>query len=192
SAREPLGAHPLFYAMHGSSVLFAMHPNRLLSQPGVSGALNRAAIADHLCSRWPDPHETFFEAIRRLPPGWRAVIAGGRLSLNRYWDPVPRYDRPIEWLTVEETRRFHDVLERAVPRCLQFGRAGGFLSGGFDSVSIAAMASDLAPRLGVERPRALSLAFPHPDCDEGDRQSQVARTLGLSQELRDFRGAAGH
>ena len=190
-ARDPLGAHPLFYCTRGSSVLFATHPKMLLAQPGVSGALNAAALADHVCSRWPDPHETFFEAVRRVPPGWSVILSGGRLRLHRYWDPVPHSDRPIEWLTTEEAERFDEKLEHAVRRCVTVGRSGVFLSGGFDSVSIAAMASDVAARAGLDRPRALSLAFPHPECDERDRQIQVARTLGLTQEIIDFRVAAG-
>ena len=73
-ARDPLGSHPLFYVEGNSSVLFAVSPRTLLGQPGVSRAFNRAALADHLCNRWPDPHETFFAAVRRLPIGWRAAI----------------------------------------------------------------------------------------------------------------------
>src|SRR5205823_430261 len=136
-ARDPLGAHPVFYAQRESSVVFATHPRLLLAQPGVSRALNRAAIADHLCSRWPDNQETFFQAVRRIPPGWRAVVHAGRITLDRYWDPVPRYDRPIEWLSNTDAERFSEVLDVAVRRCLRFGPAGVFLSGGFDSVSIA-------------------------------------------------------
>src|SRR5262245_56151922 len=101
-ARDPLGSHPLFYAQAGSSVLFAAAQQPLLDQPGVSRALNRVALADHLCSRWPDPNETFFAAVLRVPPGSRATISGGRLRLERYWDPLPE-GRPVQWLTTEET-----------------------------------------------------------------------------------------
>src|SRR5215468_2249697 len=45
-ARDPLGSHPLFYSEVGSRVLFASLPHPLLRQPGVSRALNRAALAD--------------------------------------------------------------------------------------------------------------------------------------------------
>jgi asparagine synthetase B (glutamine-hydrolysing) len=144
-----------------------------------------------LCSRWPDNQETFFEAVRRIPPGWRAVIDRGQLTLDRYWDPVPRYDRPIDWMSPGETERFSDVLDVAVRRCLGFGPTAVFLSGGFDSVSIAAVASDQARRTGAETPRALSLAFPDAACDERDRQTGVARALGLPLGLVDFHEAAG-
>src|SRR5205814_2252374 len=81
--RDPLGSHPLFYAETQSHVLFGELPESLISQPDVSRGLNRAALADHLCYRWPDPQETFFAAVRRVPPSWRAVIKRGRLHLDR-------------------------------------------------------------------------------------------------------------
>src|SRR5262249_49646733 len=89
-ARDPLGSHPLFYAEAGASVVFSVTPQLLLDWPGVSRALNRAALADHLCQRWPYPQETFFAAVRRVPPGWKAVISRRRLAFARYWDPMPK------------------------------------------------------------------------------------------------------
>src|SRR5262249_6332223 len=127
--RDPLGSHPLFYSEAGSSVSFATTPWPLLRLPGVSRALNRVALADHLCSRWPDPHETFFSAVRRLPSSWRAIVSGRRLRVERYWDPVPE-GRPVEWLTAQETARFDEIFNRAVDRCLGNGPTGIFLSGG--------------------------------------------------------------
>ena len=188
-ARDPLGSHPLFYAESGPSVAFATQPKVLFQQAGVSRAFNAAAMADHLCNRWPDAHETFFAAIRRVPPGWRIVVSGGQVRPERYWDPVTDHDREIDWMSDAEAERFGDVLDRAVRRCLSFGRAGIFLSGGFDSVSIAAVATDEARRAGQDAPVALSLRFADPDCDESDRQVGVATALGLTQRLVDFREA---
>jgi asparagine synthetase B (glutamine-hydrolysing) len=189
-ARDPVGSHPLFYAEANSRVLFATSPHPLLDQPGVSRALNRAALADHLCERWPDRHETFFAAVRRVPPGWRAVIAARRLHLEHYWDPVP-LDRPIQWLTKEEAARFDDVFDLAVDRCLSTGPTGILLSGGLDSISVAAVATDRARRFGQRPPIALSLVFPDPECNERVRQASVARDLGLRQHLVDFDEAVG-
>ncbi|HEY1859793.1 MAG TPA: asparagine synthase-related protein, partial [Gemmataceae bacterium] len=189
-ARDPMGSHPLFYAEAGSCVLFAISPGRLLGRAGVSREFNRAAIADHLCGRWPDPHETFFKAVRRVPPGTRALLSKGRLQFDRYWDPAP-VGRPLQWLTPEEASGFDDVFERAVKRCLCHGRAGIFLSGGLDSISVAAVAAESARASGQSLPLALSLGFPDPECNEQERQAAVARHLGLPQLLFGFDDAIG-
>jgi asparagine synthase (glutamine-hydrolysing) len=189
-ARDPMGSHPLFYVETGSCVLFAASPGRLLDWPGVSREFNRAAIADHLCFRWPDPHETFFKAVRRVPPGTRALLSKGRLRFDRYWDPAP-VDQPVQWLTAEQASCFDDVFERAVKRCLCHGQTGILLSGGLDSISIAAAAADCARASGQSAPLALSLGFPDPECNEQERQAAVARHLGLRQILLGFDEALG-
>jgi asparagine synthase (glutamine-hydrolysing) len=189
-ARDPMGSHPLFYVEMGSCVLFAASPGRLLDWPGVSREFNRAAIADHLCHRWPDPHETFFKAVRRVPAGTRALLSKGRLQFDRYWDPAP-VGRPLQWLTPEEASGFDDVFERAVKRCLCHGQAGIYLSGGLDSISVAAVAAESARASGQSLPLALSLGFPDPECNEQERQVAVARGLGLPQFLLGFDDAVG-
>ena len=189
-ARDPMGSHPLFYVETGSQVLFATTPQPLLAWPGISRELNRAALADHLCHRWPDPYETFFEAVRRVPPGSCGKIAGGQLRFDRYWDPTPA-DKPVEWLGPKEVAAFDSVFDQAVNRCLSAGQTGVFLSGGLDSISVAAVATDCARHTGQNMPIALSLGFPDPECDEQDRQSAVASELGLAQHLLGFDEALG-
>jgi asparagine synthetase B (glutamine-hydrolysing) len=188
AVRDPLGAHPLLYALTPREIVFSSSVALLRRQAGVSSELNRAAIADHLCKRWPDPHETFFEHIRRVPPGWQARVTSSGLSLARYWNPSG--DR-IEWLPDEEVERFDSLLEQATARGLAAGRTSIFLSGGFDSVSVAAVAADLAVRRGQPLPLALSLAFPDPSCDERVLQTSVADTLGLPLHIEELHEAAG-
>ncbi|HUL73811.1 MAG TPA: asparagine synthase-related protein [Vicinamibacterales bacterium] len=189
-ARDPVGLHPLFYAEYSGVAHVATTPGRLLAQPGISRAFNLPLLADHLCRRYPDARETFFAAVRRLPVGYRASIGQGRLRLERVWDPVPA-DRPIDWATDEECRAFDEVFDRAVGRTLQAGRTAVFLSGGLDSGTIAAAATDLARRRSLPAPLALSLGLPAAECDERLVQAGVARALGLTQHLLDFPAALG-
>ena len=188
-ARDPLGSRPLFYTQVGRAVHFATTPQLLVALPGVSRDVNRGALADHLCHRWPHREETFFAAVRRVPPGWRAEIRDGALRVRRYWDPAPN-DR-IEWLEDEDAGRFDALFDQSVERCLDTGSTGVFLSGGLDSISVAAVATDRAAHRSVPRPLALSLGFPDPRCDERHLQAAVARELGLRQHLVDFWDAVG-
>jgi asparagine synthetase B (glutamine-hydrolysing) len=189
-ARDQLGMHPLFYASVGGSIVFAPAPRLLFAHAGDPNTVNRLALADHLCQRWPQPDETFFQCVRRVTPGARALITRQQFRVDRYWDPSPE-DRPAEWLTDEEANRFDERLDHAVDRCLGTGRTAIFLSGGLDSISVAAVSSDWARRTGRERPAALSLAFPDPECDERLVQTAVARKLGLSHRLLGFHDAVG-
>jgi asparagine synthase (glutamine-hydrolysing) len=188
--RDPVGMHPLFYTTRGRDVLFASHPKTLIAQPGVSRDVNRAALADHLCWRWPDPQETFFAAVRRVLPGSRADLSRKGLTFHRYWNPAPD-ESAVDWLSTPEAIGFDERFDRAVDRCLEGGPAGIFLSGGLDSISVAAVAADRLHTTGRPLPRALSLGFPGTACDERPTQTAVARTLGLPQDLLDFWDALG-
>jgi asparagine synthetase B (glutamine-hydrolysing) len=189
AARDPIGLHPLFYAQRNGTIVFATSPSALAVERGPK-AFNRAALADHLCHRWPDPGETYFAGVRRLMPGSWLEVVGERVRTARYWDPGPP-DRPIEWLGEAEVARFDEVLAKAVDRCLDTGRTGIFLSGGLDSISIALVAADRARARRQHPPLALSLGFEHPSCDERNIQRAVAAELGLEQRLLSFTEALG-
>jgi asparagine synthase (glutamine-hydrolysing) len=81
-------------------------------------------------------------------------------------------------------------MNRAVAHALELGRAGIFLSGGLDSVSVAAVTTDVSRRAGMPDPIGLSLVFPQ-DADEETVQRGVARQLGLQQIILPFEEAVG-
>lgn len=185
AARDPLGIQPLFYAELGQGgLLLSTSINALLAHPKVSRALNRPALADHLCQRWPDSSETFFSSVLRVPPGHRLVSDRFRTEIVRYWDPLPP-GKAVDWVSDEELEEFDTWLETAVERVLCQGPSAVFLSGGLDSTSVACAAADVARRTGRPGPIALSIGFPDP-CDEGPIQRGVASSLGMAQEFVPF------
>jgi asparagine synthase (glutamine-hydrolysing) len=190
AARDPIGVHPLFYAERSGGFVFSVSPERVVRNDGVSTALNPRALADWLAHRWPDAEETFFEAVRRVRPGYVLSLDRSGRHMHRYWDPAPPGES-VEWLTERDLERFDDVFSQAIERAMSLGPAGIFLSGGLDSVSVAAVATDLARRRQSAPPRALSLAFPGDECNEEARQAGVAAQLGLHQDMVPFGEAVG-
>ena len=189
--RDPLGLSPLFYADCGGELFFSTSIDRVLECEGVSTALNRGALADHLFDQWLDPGETYFEAVRRVPACHALIVErGGARRLERYWDPAPSGE-DVDWVGEDELDRFHELFDQAVNRCLALGPTSIFLSGGLDSVSVAGAAVDNCRRQGLPEPLALSLVFPHPECNEELTQRSVARGLGLDQVLLDLDDAVG-
>jgi asparagine synthetase B (glutamine-hydrolysing) len=97
----------------------------------------------------------------------------------------------IDWVQEDELGRFDELLEQAVERSRGRRPTGIFLSGGLDSVSIAAVAVTAARTGHVSDPWALSLAFPHADTNEEPVQRGVAETLGIPQIMMDWDSAVG-
>jgi len=186
--RDALGTYPLFYASAGDDVLVSTSADALVREPGVSRTLDRNVIADQLCHRWPDRSETYYEAVRRLPPGHFVEIRRGTRHVSRYWNPVEP-GGSVDWVREDELEQFDELLDQAIARGMALGPAGIFLSGGLDSVSIAAFAIDRARRNGREEPWALSLIFPTAEANEEIVQRGVARRLGMRQALLGFHEA---
>lgn len=188
--RDRLGSHPLFYAHGSGELLLSTSIEVLLQDRRVSTEVSRAALADHLAHRWPDPGETYFSAVRRVPPG-HALVAGSREDrVYRYWSPVAT-DGTVDWVTEDELGQFEELLDQAVARFLAFGPAGIYLSGGLDSVSVAAIAARSSREQGLPAPWALSLGFSHQEANEQAIQRSVARDLDIPQLLVPFEEAAG-
>jgi asparagine synthase (glutamine-hydrolysing) len=190
AARDQVGAWPLFYAEHNGGLVLSASLEGLLAQPGVSRELNRAALADHLCNRWPDAGETYYQAVRRVPPGHALRLDRSGSRVYRYWNPAPTH-RPIRWVERDELERFESLMEQAVARPLELGQPGIFLSGGLDSVSVAAVAADYGRRNGPGAPLGLSVAFPDVEANEEAVQTGVAEQLGLEHVMLDFDRALG-
>ena len=180
AARDHLGAEPLFYARAGEEMLFAASPSILLAQPRVPRAPNPTVLVEAIYWHWPVPEETALQSIYRVPPGHVLTVTNGSATSDRFWNP---FDDLQErgWVELDELAEFDHLLERAVSQCLDLGPGGIFLSGGLDSVSIAAVAGDLAESRGSSAPLALSLVFPTPETTEEEVQAGVARALRLPQ-----------
>ena len=178
-ARDPMGMYPLFYTEARGKLMVSISPEELLHQPGVSGAVNRAALADYLRHHYPDPEETFFANVRKIPPGHVLRQEHGSRKVYRYWDPQPAGSR-VNWADGSEIEEFDRLFDQAVNRCLSFGPAAMFLSGGLDSVSVAGLATDQCRSSGSPDPLALSLVFPG-EANEETVQRSVAGQLGLPQ-----------
>jgi asparagine synthase (glutamine-hydrolysing) len=186
--RDALGLHPCFYWWDGCALVVAPSIDLVLSRPQVDRAFDRTTIAEYLQNRtaFADPQETFYTRVRRLPPAHVLRLERGRLVVSRYWDPVPA---GFAWAGADDIAAFDTLLARAVGRCLDAGGDSLALSGGFDSVSVAALAADARP----DRPplHAVSLGFAGTVCDERATQIAVARAFGMPHHMQTLDEALG-
>ena len=187
--RDHMGFQPLFYTATSERIAVGPSAARLARIEG-NRRLNRAALADALCRRYPDPEETFFETVRRLPAGSLLEIEGTTWRVRRYWDPQA-LNGPSFTTADAAFERFELLQRQAVRRCAGLGLPALFLSGGLDSASIAAVAADLAREEAGPAPIALSMTFPDAACDERSVQVAVADRLRLPQVLLSFAEAVG-
>ncbi len=183
--RDAMGLHPFFYSLVGGELIFSWDAETVRRHPQVPRAVNRVVLAEDLVHRWIDRQETHFQGVRRLPAAHWLQFHQGRLEVACYWDPLPPGGQ-VRWATREELAEFPGLLQKAVERTMQFGPAGILLSGGFDSISVAAWASQIAATRRWPTPRAFCLDFPG-RFSEKPVQESVAEALGLAYSFRSMR-----
>ena len=194
AGRDRMGSYPLFFSTIKDLFLFSTSVEALLAHPDVSKEVNRAAIADHLCNRWPVMHETFLADVYRIPAGNFLISSeNSRLHFQRYWDPIPSGE-DVNWVKKSEIDQFDFLLNQAVERAINLGKPGIFLSGGLDSITVATIAADLQQKSQLDPLLALSMIFPTPDANEEVLQRKVAEDLKIPQifvNLEDTYGSNG-
>jgi asparagine synthetase B (glutamine-hydrolysing) len=180
ACRDPLGRMPLFWHRVGERLILTADSERVAELAGPVRP-NPGALIGQLSSLWGPTEETYLDGVWRVPPG-RALVADAHGErLVRHWDPIGEVRPGSEPL---DRGRFQELIERSVARESGEGPVGIYLSGGLDSVGIAALATSHATTSGVARPHALSVDFSGSDFDESRTQVAVASALGLEQTIR--------
>lgn len=147
-ARDRYGIKPLYWHFGKGWLLFASEIKAILEHPAVSRAVCYPALNEYFTFQNTLSDLTLFEGVRLLPAG--CVLS---LSLNnphpqikRYWD----YDfsHTLSIGPQEAAEEVHRLFVQAVTRQLMSDvPVGSYLSGGMDSGSITAVASQNLQRL---------------------------------------------
>ena len=189
--RDPLGAYPLFWTKHGSTVAIATNLRPLLQLlPARKVSLDH--LADFLV-RPPSNGERAaqgcaYEGVHRLTPDTmlRIELDTGRVAQERCWSWLEQAVDPGTDRLDEIAAGYADRLNRAVRERIR-GRTASHLSGGMDSTSVCLLARDLE-RLGIGQPplHALSLVY--------ERLPSLARERRYIDSVleSDTEGLVGH
>lgn len=175
---DPLGHHPVFYADRPGGFWFSSNVLALPASGAVPDRPNRVSLALAALTSWPASGETFFEEVRRLRPGHYLSLTPGVIREVYYWSPWLADDEP--GLSEHEAlEQFEPTLVEAIGRCMELGPDHIMLSGGLDSVTIAALAADFSREHGTPLIRAVSGRRKDPPSDEEPMQSAVAAALHM-------------
>jgi asparagine synthase (glutamine-hydrolysing) len=142
-ARDHFGVKPFYYARVGRTIVLSNTLDCVRLHPAVGDRLNELAIGDFLLFCFnQEPTTTTFADVQRLPPAHSLTVGEGAASQKRYWT-LPtggriRYQRSFEYVD-----HFNELLRAAVGDRIGPDRVGIWMSGGVDSVSIAAAAREI-------------------------------------------------
>jgi asparagine synthase (glutamine-hydrolysing) len=172
-ARDHMGIKPLHVWEQGGRLAFASEVKAFLPIPEFRPAMDLQSLHFLLNLRFIPGRKTLFSGVRRLPPGSILVWQDGRVREERFWELQAEPDRSIcsPDQCVDEVR---SRLRRAVEKQLVSDvPLGLYLSGGIDSSSLVAMASQVSK----SRVLTFSLGFNEPT-DELKDARLVAEAFG--------------
>ncbi len=150
-ARDRYGIKPLYYAETASRISFASESKALIQDLGLSRTMDKEALLEYFTFQNIFTDKTLTKDVKMLPAGHFAKISLSNLkptlNLTKYWDyHFTNSDEVIDSSEyIEELAR---LFEQAVNRQLMGDvELGSYLSGGMDSGSISAIASQSLPNL---------------------------------------------
>ena len=148
-ARDRYGIKPLYYARQGQSFAFGSEQKAITAQPTFKRELNKRALLEYFTFQNIFTDQTLLEDVHLLPAGHFAKLhaATGQWSQHQYWDyrfREPDYKADKQEYEEELDRLFKQAVSRQLVSDVELG---AYLSGGMDSGSITAIASQSVPNL---------------------------------------------
>ena len=171
-ARDRFGEKPLYLREAGGMLWFASEAKGLAAHPGIALKVDLQSLWDCLLHRYVPGPRTLFQGIRKLAPGGYALWQFGRLREGRYWTPPDREARPDRPPQPEPVAAFIEQLEEAV-KLRAHDAPGVFLSAGFDSAALLALAARHRSRI-----RTFTAGLAGAKSAEHARAARLARHFG--------------
>jgi asparagine synthase (glutamine-hydrolysing) len=148
-ARDRYGIKPLYYIRQGKVLSFGSEQKAILADKRIQRSVDKKALLEYFTFQNIFTDRTLLEDLKLLPPGSYLEVdlkqKDPKLQITRYWDydfrePNEKADKQ-EY--VEELQRlFTQAVNRQLVTDVELG---SYLSGGMDSGSITAVASQSYP-----------------------------------------------
>ena len=176
--RDRIGKKPLFYWIDGSNIVFASELKPILKCPSFKPEIRRQIIPRFLYQQYISAPETVFTDVYKLEAGSVLKFCKGEIRKWKYWnikdvyhrmasDPVRSYDEAKEGLKIR-------LKNAVVSRMIADVPLGTFLSGGYDSSLVTAMAQEFS-----DKPvKTFCIGFDVPSYNEAEYAKEIASYLG--------------
>ncbi|QGT78310.1 asparagine synthase (glutamine-hydrolyzing) [Guyparkeria halophila] len=180
-ARDRMGEKPLYYGRSGDAFLFGSELKALAAHPDWRGEVDRDALALYMRHNYVPAPWSIYRGVSKLPPAHYVAIREGGRAIGEprcYWDlgmvaeqGAAAASGTAESLTDELDALLQDAVGRRMASDVPLG---AFLSGGYDSTTVAALMQAQS-----ERPiQTFTIGFHEEGYNEAVHARAVAGHLG--------------
>jgi len=180
-ARDRMGEKPLYYGRSGDAFLFGSELKALAAHPDWRGEVDRDALALYMRHNYVPAPWSIYRGIHKLPPAQFVAIRDGGRAVGAprcYWDLGAVAEQGVaaasgtpEALADELDALLRDAVGR---RMMADVPLGAFLSGGYDSSTVAALMQAQSSR----PVKTFTIGFNEEGYDEAQHARAVAAHLG--------------
>ncbi len=176
--RDRIGKKPLYYEVENEGIYFASELKPLMLRPGFAKKIRTDVLSRYLLQQYINAPDTIFENVYKLEPGAMLTFGSNGIQTEKYWDIATVYARmrenPVSDFDTAKSE-LKNLLKEAV-RCRMISDVplGAFLSGGYDSSLMTAIAQEISD----EPVKTFSIGFNEEKFNEAKYAKEVASYLG--------------
>lgn len=186
-ARDRFGKKPLYYSLFDGQLAFASELKALLAHPGIRREIDPVSLQKYFGYGFIPAPYSLYRNVSKLSGGHYLVydLATASARVSRYWQysvhPDHSYARVREDDLAQELRaRLTAAVKR---RMVADVPIGVFLSGGIDSSSVLACASQGE---AADRIKTFSIGFREKQFDESEMARMIAQHFGSDHSEEIF------
>lgn len=180
-ARDRMGEKPLYYGRSGDTFVFGSELKALAAHPDWRGEVDRDALALYMRHNYVPAPWSIFQGISKLPPAHFVAVRESGRAMGKpvcYWDLAGVAETGVvaagagDGALIDE---LDHLLRDAVGRRMAADvPLGAFLSGGYDSTTVAALMQAQS-----DRPvKTFTIGFHEQGYNEATHARAVAKHLG--------------
>lgn len=178
--RDRIGKKPLYYWLDGENLVFASELKPIITCPGFGKNIRKDVLSRYLYQQYINAPDTIFEDVYKVEPGGILSFCEGKIQSRKYWDIKEVYREQKKKQVGDYAAAKSELkalLQSAVAsRMIADVPLGAFLSGGYDSSLITAIAQEHSH----EPVKTFSIGFNEERYNEAKYAKQVADYLGTN------------
>lgn len=175
--RDRMGKKPLYYWIDGENLVFASELKPIMEAPGFEKKIRSEILPRFLFQQCINGPDSIFEKVYKVQPGSVLSFSNGKIKQKKYWDVYETYKKRIKDPVrdyKEAKEELKHLLKKAVERrMISDVPLGTFLSGGYDSSLMTAMAQEISR----EPVKTFSIGFHEERYNEAKYAKEVADYL---------------
>ncbi|MBU0694975.1 MAG: asparagine synthase (glutamine-hydrolyzing) [Bacteroidetes bacterium] len=176
--RDRAGVKPLYYYTENGQFLFSSELKAFHKYPAFKKELNRDAAAQFLQYGYILAPNTIFRNTFKVKPGHYIDfdLTSSTFTEHKYWDVTDFYNKPKLDISENEAKQKTEELltSSCIYRMVSDVPVGVFLSGGYDSSTVAA----ILQRDSSTKIKTFTIGFEEKKYDEASYAKKVADHLG--------------